>query len=68
MTVLYRDPAPAALPGWACEVGEFLPEILLPIVARGMAEGGDGEQAVQLGGRDSSVWVAPFRWESYANL
>lgn len=33
-----------------------------------MEEGGDGQQAVPLGERYYSVWVAPFPWESYANL
>src|SRR5512139_771905 len=66
--VLYRNPAAAELPGWACEVGKPLPELLLPIVAKAMAEGREAEEDVQLGERFHSVWVAPFPRESYANV
>jgi PAS domain S-box-containing protein len=66
--VLYRNPAAAELPGWACEVGKPLPELLLPSVVRGMSAGEDAQQDVQLGGRFYSVSVTPFPQESYANV
>jgi hypothetical protein len=33
-----------------------------------MAEGKEGEQDVEFGGRVYSVWVTPFPEEGYANL
>jgi PAS domain S-box-containing protein len=66
--VLYRNPAAAELPGWACEVGKPLPELLLPIIGRAMAQGREAQQDVQLGGKFYSVWVASFPRESYANV
>jgi len=66
--VLYRNPAAAELPEWACEIGKPLPELLLPIIAKAMAEGQEARQDVQLGGRSYSVSVAPFPRESYANV
>ena len=67
-SVLYRNPAVAELPGWACEVGKPLPEPLLPLVGQAMTEARETQQDVGLGGRFYSVVVAPFLAERYANV
>jgi PAS domain S-box-containing protein len=66
--VLYRNPATAKLPEWACEIGQVLPNELLPLVGRSMAEGNEVQQDVKLGERIYFVWVAPFPGEGYANV
>jgi two-component system CheB/CheR fusion protein len=67
-SILYCNPAAAKTPGWACKVGETLPNQLLPLVGRAMAEGAEAEQGLELGGKFYSVWVAPSPGESYANV
>jgi len=66
--VLYRNSAAAKLPGWACQVGEPLPEPLLGLVAQAMTERQETHQDVDLGGRFYFVSVAPFPQEFYANV
>ena len=66
--VLYRNPATAELLEWACEVGQVLPNKLLPLVCRSMAEKKEVQQDVQLGERIYFVWVTPFPEEGYANV
>ncbi len=67
-TVLYCNPASAKLHGWTCEVGQPLQNELLPLVGRGMAEGREVQQDVQLGERFYIVWIVPFPEERYANV
>jgi signal transduction histidine kinase len=66
--VLYRNSAAAKLPGWACQVGEPLPEPLLGLVEQAMVERRETQQDMELGGRFYSVSVAPFPQECYANV
>ncbi len=67
-TVLYCNPAVLKLPGWKSAVGGALDDRLLPLVRRAMAEGKEGKQDIESGGRIYSVWVTPFPEEGYANL
>jgi two-component system CheB/CheR fusion protein len=67
-SVLYRNPAAAELPGWACEVGQSLPDPLLPMVGKAMKEEGEVQQDVELGGRSYSVSVSALPGERYANV
>jgi len=67
-TVLYRNPIAAELPGWACEVGKPLPDVLLALL-RQTVEGGLDEQAdAELGGRFFSIAATIFDAEGYANI
>ena len=66
--VLYRNPAAAQLPGWACEVGQPLPAPLLPLVGQAMTEKQEAELEVELGGRFYSVSVSPSPGERYVNV
>lgn len=66
--VLYRNSAAAKLPGWACQVGDPLPEPLLGLVGQAMTERQETHQDVELCGRFYSVSVTPFPEESYANV
>lgn len=65
--VLYCNPAAARLPGWACEVGQLLPDRLLRLVDLAMEQGQEVEQDVQLAERFYVVSAMPFPGE-YANL
>ena len=66
--VLYRNPAAAKLPGWACQVGEPLPEPLLGLVEQTLTEQKETQQDAELGGRFYFVSVTPFPQEFYANV
>jgi PAS domain S-box-containing protein len=66
--VLYRNPTIAALPGWACEAGQAIPEPLMPLVGQALSEKLEMQQEIGLGGRYYSVSVAPFPAEGYANV
>jgi light-regulated signal transduction histidine kinase (bacteriophytochrome) len=65
---LYRNSATAKLPGWACQVGEPLPDPLLALVGQAMTERQETHQDVELCGRFYSVSVTPFPGEFYANI
>ncbi len=67
-SVLYRNPAAAKLPEWACEVNKPLPDLLLPLVGQAMTEQRETQQDVELGGRFYFVSVTPFPGERYANV
>jgi len=67
-SILYRNPTSAKLPGWLCEVGKSLPDLLLPLVGQAMTEGQEVQQDVELGGRFYSVAVTPFLAQGYANV
>jgi PAS domain S-box-containing protein len=66
--VLYCNPASVKIHGWKCEVSQLLQNELLPLLGRGMAEGKEVQQDVELGGRFYFAWVAPFPEEGYANI
>jgi signal transduction histidine kinase len=66
--VLYRNSAAAKLPGWACQVGEPLPDPLLSLVGQAMTERQETHQDVELCGRFYSVLVTLFPGEFYANV
>jgi PAS domain S-box-containing protein len=66
--VLYRNPATVEMPGWSCELGQPLPDRLLPLVERAMAQGGEAQDEVELGEKFYSVSVAPIVAECYANV
>jgi PAS domain S-box-containing protein len=66
--VLYRNPTIAALPGWACEAGQAIPEPLMLLVGQALSEKLGMQQDIGLGGRYYSVSVAPFPAEGYANV
>lgn len=66
--VLYRNSAAAKLPGWACQVGEPLPDPLLSLVGQALTERQETHQDVELCGRFYSVSVTPFPGEFYANV
>lgn len=66
--LLYGNPAMAKLAGWTCETGKPLPDPLLPLAGRAMAEGREVEEEVELGGRFYNVCVAPIVSEGYANV
>ncbi len=67
-SILYCNPASVELSGWECKVGRLLPNQLLPLVGRAMAEGREVQQDAELGGRFYFVWVVPFPGEGYANV
>ena len=67
-SILYRNPAAAILAGWACEAGQPLPDLLLPLVGQAMEQGQMAQEDVQLGGRFYSVSVTPFPADKYANI
>jgi len=67
-SVLYRNPAAAALPGWDCQLGHLLPKAILPLVGEAIALGNQAQQHVPLGERVYFVWVVPFPREGYANV
>ncbi len=66
--VLYCNPASAELSEWACEVGQPLPDALLPFVRQALMEGQEVQQDVQLGEKFYFVSVTPFLGERYANV
>jgi two-component system sensor kinase len=66
-SILYRNPAAAELPGWACEVGKPLPDLLRPLLGQAMKEEKEVQQDTELGGRYYSVSVTPFPAERYSN-
>ncbi len=66
--VLYCNPASVEIPGWFCEVGEQLPESLLPLFAEAVAVGQEIQQDVELGKHVYSVAVVPIPEEGYANI
>lgn len=67
--VLYCNPAAAELPGWACEVGEFLPQAAFkPLIDKAMIEGRVIERDVELNGTPYAVAVAPVPMKCYANI
>ncbi len=68
-SVLYANPACAEVPGWACEVGQPLPQAVLDhLVREAMAEGRAFEQDVELGETYYAVGVFPIQAECYANI
>ena len=67
-SVLYCNPTAAGLSGWACEVGQPLPDLLLPLAGRAIELGQATQEDVQLGGRFYSVSVTPFPAERYVNF
>ena len=67
-SVLYRNQAAAKLAGWACEVGQPLPDLLLPLVGQAMEREQEAQDDMQLGGRFYSVTAIPFPAEKYANV
>jgi PAS domain S-box-containing protein len=66
--VLYCNPASAELPGWACVVGQPLPDALLPFVRPALMEGQEVQQDVQLAEKFYFVSITPFPGERYANV
>jgi PAS domain S-box-containing protein len=67
--VLYCNPAAAELSGWACEVGEFLPQAAFkPLIGEAMIEGRVIERDVELNGTPYAVAVAPVPMKCYANI
>lgn len=66
--VVYRNPVAAALPGWACEVGQPLPAALQCLVEDAMAQGQQMQKDAELGGAFYTIWVAPVPSERYANV
>jgi PAS domain S-box-containing protein len=67
-SVLFCNPAAAKLPGWPSEIGQTLPQPVLPLVRRAMTEERDVEQDVEVRGRFYSVRVSPFLTENYVNI
>ncbi len=67
-SVLYCNPASLKMHGWACRVGQPLPDPLSPLVRQAMAEGKEAQQDLELGGRFYFVAVTPFPEEGYANF
>jgi len=67
-SVLYCNPSALETPGWACKVGETLAGALLPLVGKAMAEGGETQQELELGGRPYSVSVIPLPAKRYVNI
>jgi signal transduction histidine kinase len=67
-SVLYCNPASLKMHGWACRVGQPLPDPLSLLVREAMAEGKEAQQDVELGGRFYFVAVTPFPGEGYANF
>ncbi len=66
--ILYRNQATMKFPGWACEVGQRLPDELLAFLRQALAGKGETQRDVDLKGRIYSVAVAPFPGEGYANV
>ncbi len=66
--VLYRNQATPRFTGWACEVGQRLPDELLALVRQALTRKAETQQDVDLSGRVYSVAVAPFPEERYANV
>jgi len=67
-SVLYRNPAAAALPGWACEVGRPAPDALLVLIGQTMTEKRSTQYEMDLGRRLFSVVLTPFDAEGYTNI
>ena len=67
-TTLYCNPASMEVHGWACRVGEPLPDPLLLLLGQAMPEGKEATQDMELEGRSYSVSVTPFPGEGYANM
>jgi PAS domain S-box-containing protein len=67
-SVLYCNSASVETHGWACKVGQPLPNLFLPLLGQAMTEGHEVQQDVQLGGRSYFVSVTPFPKEGYANI
>ncbi len=67
-SLLYCNPAAAELPGWPCEVGQDLGNILLPLLRRAMTEEQEIEEDFIIGEAYYSVSVSPFPEEQYANI
>jgi len=67
-SVLYCNPASVEAHGWACRVGEPLPDSLLLLLGQTIPGGKETTQDLELGGRSYSVSVTPFPAEGYANV
>jgi PAS domain S-box-containing protein len=67
-SVLYRNPAAAKLPGWACEVGRPAPDALLPLIGQTMAEKRTTQHEADLDRRLFSVVLTPSDAEGYTNI
>jgi PAS domain S-box-containing protein len=67
-SVLYRNPAAAELPGWACEVGRPAPDALLPLIRQAIAGKRPTQHEVDLGSRLFSVVLTAFHAEGYTNI
>jgi PAS domain S-box-containing protein len=67
-SVLYCNPASVEVHGWACRVGEPLPEPLLLLLGQAIPGGKEATQDLELGGRSYSVSITPFHAEGYANV
>jgi len=66
--VLYRNQASVHAPGWACEIGQPLPHIFLPLVEQALTERQQVEHELELGGKFYIAWVVPFPEEGYVNV
>jgi two-component system, chemotaxis family, CheB/CheR fusion protein len=65
---LYCNPAAMELDGWKCEIGRPMPDPVLPLVRKAIAENCEVMQDVDLGERTYSVAVTLFPEEGYANV
>jgi len=67
-SVLYRNPAAMADPGWACETGQPVPDAMQALIRRVVAGRQGAEEDVELRGRTYAVAVALFPEDRYVNL
>jgi two-component system, sensor histidine kinase and response regulator len=67
-TVLYRNLIAAELPGWVCEVGKPLPDVLLALLRQTVEGRLDKQADAELGGRFFSIVATLFDAEGYANI
>jgi signal transduction histidine kinase len=66
--ILYRNLTAAKLSGWAFEVGQQLPDALLPLIELALSERQGVDRDIQLAGRNYSITAMPFPTEQYVNL
>lgn len=66
--ILYRNPMASELPGWVCQVGQRLPDPLLPLFRMAMIEGEKTQRDVELGSRIYSVLAVPIFDKGYSNI
>jgi signal transduction histidine kinase len=67
-TVLYCNPASVEIHGWACRVGQPLPDYLQRLVGQAITKGQEAHHDVEIGRRSYSISVTPFPEEGYANI